>query len=104
MYLCINLHPAVFWNEGVGNWNSLVDWNALADDSFVFHTMQRLLLPFESNDLILGPIHPGFKAFLLGHAEHTIDFGDAQPMKNLDEPRQHFYIRFQKTALTNIRH
>ncbi len=38
MYLRVDLHSAVFWNQLVWYWHSFKDRDALIDDGVVFHT------------------------------------------------------------------
>jgi hypothetical protein len=55
MYLSIDLHPAIFWNEFIGYGDSLIDGNALVYYGIILHATQELV-SFIDTDLILRQV------------------------------------------------
>lgn len=75
MDLCINLDSAVLGNHFIGDRNALMDRDTLFDNGVVFHARCR----------VSQGLRWDMAAWLisLGHAKHTIDLGDAQPVQDL---------------------
>jgi len=72
MNLSIDFNSAILWNHFIGYRDSFKNGNSLVYDGVIFHT-ERLLACCQLK---------GVKSllYILGHAEHPIDFLNAQPM------------------------
>ena len=110
--LCVDFDPRVVWNHLVRNRDSLVDGDALLDDSIMLHAAaasHRQHTSSFSPRPLFPPDSPGFRTRapklsapritekidnLLRHGQHTVDLGDTQPMEDLQrQPHQYFRTR-----------
>lgn len=70
MDLRINLNPAVLRNHLIGDRDTFMNRNPLLDDSVMLHAAARSVTSAAGSG----------RAGLLGHAEHPVNLGDAEPV------------------------